>query len=193
MNVTRTRVVSHVPAGIDPVTGAPHTVATVTVIGVDALVLGNGASTWTIPICDTPWDPDAEWSELAVTSILLPAAYAPNATFEVLLHDNRQLYMQLHTRALGAGGLTGLVCVMEFENPDMPGLWVPSRELVARDAGFAANEWTLLGVGNWLIATRQEHMHYRRARMRFHAAAGAADAATDIRVTCYTDGGQFVA
>jgi hypothetical protein len=182
MRFQKERVVDHAPAGIDPVTGFPHTTAVVTQAGVDDLVLGNGASVWNVPQTDG--------SILAVMSTALPAAYTADALFEIRLKDNRQWYMHVHTRALGGAALTGVVCVMEFEDPDHPGLWIPSRENVARDAGFAAQEWTLLGVTGWILTTREEHMHFHRARARFHAAAGAADAATEIVCSYYTDGGQ---
>lgn len=181
MRFQRERIVEHNPVGVD-LAGFPTTIAAVARTEVADLVLGNGAATFNVP--------QADGTFMAVLSTALPAAYDANAYFEILLKDNKQWFMHVHTRALGAGGLTGLVCVMEFEDPDHPGLWLASREGIARDAGFAAHEWTLLGLGNWCLATREEHMHFTKARARFHAAAGAAAAATNILCSFYLDGGQ---
>jgi len=145
------------------------------------LVLGNGA-TFNVLQDDGSID--------AVVSIVLPAAYDANALFEINIHDNKQIFLTVNTVALGAAVLTGIVAVIEFNDPDHPAYWIPSREGVARDAGFAANEFTLLGLGNWNVASRLEHMQYHKARIRFHAAAGAADAATEIVCTFHLDGGQ---
>jgi len=182
MRFQRPQVTDHNFVGIDPF-GFPHTTAVVTQVRVDDLVLGNGTSVWNVLTED-------ELTYRQITSVALPAAYNNNAYFEILIRDQAQLFLEVHTVALGAAGLTGLTTVMEFQDPDHPEYWVPSREGVARDAGFAANELTLLGVGNWVVATRVEPLQARKARFRFHAPAGAADAATEIICSFHLSGGQ---
>jgi hypothetical protein len=117
----------------------------------------------------------------------LAAGYTDFSTFRINLSGNGQLWVSVHTAALGAAALTGVTLVVEFGDPDW-GLWLPSREGVSRDTTLTANEWTLLGVGNWLVASRAEHKHFQSARVRFRAAGGAADAATLIRVGWHHDG-----
>lgn len=180
MRFQRPQVVDHVFAGIAP-SGFPCTTANIIQTRVDDLVLGNGA---VFPIIQDDGTIDN------VVSIVLPAAYDLNALFELRMHDNKQVFMTVHTIALGAGGLTGLMAVIEFNDPDHPAYWMPSREGVARDAGFAANEFTLLGVGDWTVASRVEHMQHNKARIRFRVAGGAAAAGTEIVCSFHLDGGQ---
>ena len=180
MKFQRPAVVDHTFTGIDPVTGFPTTTANVVQTRVDDLVLGNGAAHNVL---------QADGSLAAVTSVALPAAYNTNALFEIRLHDNKQIFLSVNTVALGAAGLTGVTAVIEFNDPDYPAYWYPSREGVARDAGFAANEFTLLGVNSWVVASRIEHAQNLLARVRFHATAGAADAATMIVCSFHLDGG----
>jgi hypothetical protein len=180
MRFQRPQIVDHVFAGIDPASGFPHTTANITQARVDDLVLGNGAAHAVL---------QADGSFANVVSTVLPAAYNAVALFEIRLHDNKQIFLSMNTVALGAGGLTGVTAVIEFNDPDYPAYWYASREGVARDAGFAANEFTLLGIGNWCVASRIEHMQNALARVRFHATAGAADAASMIVCSFHLDGG----
>jgi hypothetical protein len=181
MRFQRPQIITHNTIGIDPASGMPHTLAAVAQIRVDDLVLGNGTA-FNILQDDGTID--------AVTSIVLPAAYDGNALFEILLRDNKQVFLSVHTIALGAAALTGIVAVIEFNDPDHPAYWLASREGIARDAGFAANEFTLLGVGDWTVASRVEHMQHKKARVRFHIAGGAVAAGTEIVCSFHLDGGQ---
>jgi hypothetical protein len=182
MKFQRPQIVDHVFAGIAP-SGLPHTTANITQTRVDDLVLGNGSSTWNLLQEDGK-------TYLTVTSVALPANYNANATFVAQIRDQSQMFLTVHTVVLGGGGLTGVKAFIEYNDPDHPEFWIPSKEGVARDAGAAANEFSLLGVGDWTVATRVEPMQAHLVRFRFKAAAGAADAATQIICSFAISGGQ---
>lgn len=183
MRFQRPKIVDHVFAGIAP-SGLPYTTANVTQVRIDDLVLGDGSSVWSI-LTD-----EAAKTYESVTSIALTAAYNPNASFEILIRDQSQIFVEVHTVAFGAGGLTGIKLVIEFQDPDHPAFWVPSKEGVARTDTFANNEISLIGTGDWVVASRVEPMQSNKARVRFKAAAGNADAATEIICSFHLSGGQ---
>lgn len=188
MRFGRPRIITHPTAGIDPATGLPHTTAVETQSEVTNLVLGNGTSTW-----DIVTGRDAETGNFVrqnVQSVALPAAaYDNEALFELGINGNKQIFVHVHTEALGATGLTGVTMVLEFNDPDYPNLWIPSSEGVGRANNFAAHEIALVGLGDWVVATREEHRQFTRWRARFRATAGAADANTQIIVGWAHDGG----
>lgn len=188
MRFQRSRVVTHAFAGVDP-RGYPHYTAAQSRAAVEHLVFGNGASTPTIV---TGINSDGSLQTATVTTVALPAAaYTDVSTFEVNVKDNRQLFVHIYLKALGAAALTGVTGVIEFQDPHYPEIWIPSLEGVPRASAFAAHEYNALGVGNsFIMASREEHMHFQKARFRFRAAAGAADAATVIICTWFHDGGQ---
>lgn len=180
MKFQRPQVVDHAFTGIDPVSGFPYTTANITQARVDDLVFGDGTVHNLL---------QTDGSIAAVASTVLPAAYNANALFEIPIHDNKQIFLSVNTVALGAGGLTGITAVIEFNDPDYPAYWYPSREGVDRTAGFAANEFTLLGVNSWCVASRVEHMQNTLARVRFHIAGGAVDQTSMIVCSFHLDGG----
>lgn len=115
------------------------------------------------------------------STVALPAAYNEVSTFEVDLNGNDQIYVLVHLDNLGGAGLTGVKLIIEWQSPDNANVWVPSKEGVARDANYASNEWTLTALGSYLLASRKDMQQTHKARVRFQAAAGAADATTLIR------------
>jgi hypothetical protein len=185
MRFGRGQIVSHPFAGVDPATGEIHTTASVDQTAVSNLVLGNGAAHNIATSLDDNGNPVLE----EITSIALPAAYNADATFELNINGNQQVFLHLHTQALGAAALTGVVALIEFQDPDYPDRWFPSAEGVARTANYVAHEQTLLGAGDWILASRVEHRQFTKVRFRFRAAGGAADAATIIVAGWTHDGG----
>lgn len=181
LKFTRNRIVTRVPvAGSFDANGNPTTVASIAQTAVSDLILGNGSSSFSIL--------QRDGSKKTVESIALLSAYSPTTTFEVLVTGSDYLYVTVNTEALGAAALTGIVALMEFNDPDHPEYWIPSKEGVARDANLTSNEWSLVGVGNKIIKSRIEHFHFIKARVSFKALAGAADAATKIVVSWHHAG-----
>jgi hypothetical protein len=104
------------------------------------------------------------------------------------LYDNRQVFLDIHIVAFGAGGMANLLAVAEYQSPEYPRFWVPSLEGIARTVGTrAGHTLTMAAVGNYVMASRQEHRHFNKVRFLFQADA-AVDAATEIWVTWYSDG-----
>jgi hypothetical protein len=125
-----------------------------------------------------------------VISTALPAAFNDNVTIELQLNGNRQVFVTVNTAALGAAALTGVVVLIEFNDNDHPEFWIPSKEGINREADSATHQWVLTGVGSWVVASRKEHRHFTKARVRFQALGGAADAATRIFTSWHHDGGR---
>lgn len=184
MKFTRRRIVTRAPTatGIDA-NGDPTTTATVTRTARGDLILGNGTSEWPILQRD-----EATFED--VTSVALTAAYTDESTWEILLNGNSQIWCTVHTVALGAGGVTGLNVLFEFQDPDHPNLWIPSKEGINREANAATHTWGVAGIGDWLLASREEHRQFAKARVRFKAMAGTSDAATKILVSWHHNGGR---
>lgn len=189
MKFARPQIVDHVFAGYTPA-GSVCTTANITQTRVDNLVMGNGgAHTHAIYVADAA-NPTGILT--AVPCHTLPdGAYDvnfQNSYFEMNIVNVTQVFVNIHTVALGAT-MTGIQGVIEFQNLDYPNFWIPSLETVARTAAFAANEFILMGVGNWSVASRQECPHYTKMRVRFHTVGGAADANTVVVASWYTNGG----
>jgi hypothetical protein len=123
------------------------------------------------------------------STVALPAAYNETSTFEVDLNGNDQIYVLVYVDNLGGGGLTGVKLVIEWQSPDNTDVWVPSKEGVARDATYASNEWSVTALGSYLLASRKDMQQTHKARVRFQAVAGAADAATRIRAYWHPNSG----
>jgi hypothetical protein len=178
----RPRIVVHdiVPGSFD-VNGNPTTTPVVTQTALRDVILGNGTSVFPVLQRDGK-------NTLSITSLLLPAAYNDNVSLSINANGSNKIWVTVNTEALGAAGLTGVIALIEFQDPDHPTYWIPSKEGVARDSNLAANEWSLPGLGNRIIASREEHHHFVNARVRFRVLAGAADAATLIVVSWHHAG-----
>jgi hypothetical protein len=134
------------------------------------------------------------------STVALPAAFNWESTFEYDCEGWDQIFVHVHTLALGGGGLTGIDVLIEYENPDVPDMWIATREPALSAAGgveaplrtatVAARTWSVLGVGNFIVASRKEHMHFNKFRVRFQATAGVADAATNILCYWHGNGGR---
>jgi hypothetical protein len=134
------------------------------------------------------------------STVALPGAFNFDSTFEFDDYGWDQIFVHVHTQVLGGGGLTGVDCLIEFENPDSPGLWVPSHEPACSAVGgveaplrtdaLAAHVWACIGVGSFIVASRKENQHITRWRARFRATAGAAGATTRIRCYWHGNGGR---
>jgi hypothetical protein len=103
-----------------------------------------------------------------------------------------QIFIGISIIGFGAAGLTTVSASIEFQDPDNPALWIASREMHKSGAGGldypfrnmapANMVWNLTNVGNFLIASRVEHKHFTKFRLRLRGNA-AVDGDTDIR--CY--------
>lgn len=181
MQFKKTKVVSHDPVlgSFDP-NGNPTTTAVVTQAEVTDLLFGDGTTSFTIT---------DNSGQKVVQSIALPAAYNDASTFFGNVAGHTQIFLSVKVVALGAGGLTGITCLIEFKDPDYPDFWFPSKEGVARDtAALATYEWACNGVQNYTIATRVEHPHFKMFRARFKKSAGNTDSATQILVSWQNNG-----
>jgi hypothetical protein len=122
-----------------------------------------------------------------VPAIVLPVTPAWFTTGEYDVWDCRQVFLNVHIVSL-AGAITQLDCYIETQNPDYPEMWCPSLEGVARNVGTVAGHTITLGaVGDYVVASRQEHRHISKVRFNFQADAAIA-AGTEIWATWYTDG-----
>jgi len=186
MKFVRNRIVDHVVvAGAFDANGNPTTTATETQAEMLDLVLGNGVSTWEVLQKD-------EATRETVTSIALPtaAAFTDAGTFELDVNGNTQIFVTCHIKDLGAAALTGINVLIEFQDPDHPEFWIPSKEGINREANAATHAWALTGVGDYMVASRVEHRHFMKARVRFKALSGVADGDTNIQCSWHHDGGR---
>lgn len=139
-----------------------------------------------------------------ITTVALTASFADNQ-YKVNINGNRVLYLVCHVVDLGA--IAGLECLIEFESPDFPevevidsedpnvrvitdpGLWIPSREGASREGDLAAHIIGALGEGNFILRSREEHMHSKKARFSFRtSSATAPNSATHIKISWFHDG-----
>jgi len=181
----RPRIVTHNPTGAFQ-HGAPVTAAAVTQTQIDDLLLGNGVSTHTIqrsPVGGVVQPVDT------VTSQTLPVVATGNEfQMEFDIYDFRQVFLNVHIVNFGAAGMSNLYVRVDKQSPEYPRFWVPSLEGVARTVGTAVGHTiALAAVGNYVVASRQEHRHFNKVRFSFQADL-AVDAATEIWVSWYTDG-----
>jgi len=124
-----------------------------------------------------------------VTSQTLPVVATGNEfQMEFDIYDFRQVFLNVHIVNFGAAGMSNLYVRVDKQSPEYPRFWVPSLEGVARTVGTAVGHTiALAAVGNYVVASRQEHRHFNKVRFSFQADL-AVDAATEIWVSWYTDG-----
>lgn len=122
------------------------------------------------------------------STVALPAQYSAESRFLIELSGQRQIYVGIDLNALGAAGLTGIDTLIEFQDPDDPENWIPSKEGVTRTETAANHTWTAGAVGSYLLASRIEAPHFKRARVSFKRTGGTPDADTDIRCRWFHDG-----
>jgi len=183
MKFTRPRVITKLPVvGSFDVNGNPTYTESITSPAVSDLILGNGSSSFDVL--------QKDGSHKSITSIALPAAYNDNATFEVKINGNTQIFVTINTVDLGAAALSGVKVLIEFADPDHPGFWIPSKKGVNRESSLSVHEWSVLGVGNKVVVSREEHKQFKLARVRFRANTGAADADTKIICSWHHNGGR---
>lgn len=181
----RPRIVAHNQTGTFQ-HGYPATTAAVTQTQVDDLLLGDGVSTQTIqrpPVGGVVQPIDT------VTSQALPVvASGVEFQMEFDVYDFRQVFLNVHIVNFGAAGMTNLYVRVDKQSPEYPRFWVPSLEGIARNVGTAVGHTIgLAAVGNYVVASRQEHRHFQKVRFSFQADL-ATDGATEIWVSWYTDG-----
>jgi hypothetical protein len=122
-----------------------------------------------------------------VNAITLPVTPTWFTTGPFEVYDCRQVFLNVHVVSL-AGAITQLDVLIEVQNPDYPQLWLPSLEGVARNVGTVAGHTITLGaVGDYVVASRQEHRSISAVRFSFQADAAVA-AGTEMWATWYTDG-----
>ena len=122
--------------------------------------------------------------------------YDATCLVEQNINGNKQVFVGLNV--VNLGGMVDLTFVIEFQELDNPNFWYPSKEPTCdglagveqplRTAGIAGHEWVIAAAGNFYVATRVEHPHFKKFRVRFRGAAGGPGAATDVRVYWGTDG-----
>jgi len=123
-----------------------------------------------------------------VTAIVLPVTPAWFVTGPFNVAAARQVFLNVHVVDFGLGGMANLNVLIETRNSDYPEMWSPSLEGVARNVGTVVGHTiTLAAVGNYVVASREEHRHFDQVRFSFQADA-AIDNDTEIWATWYTDG-----
>ena len=100
----------------------------------------------------------------------------------------------VHANVSNLGTSTDVRFLIEFEDPDFPGFWIPSKESAPGtpdrdDISDAANEWIAGAVGSYVFQTRAEHRHFRRFRVRCRS-TGAMSSAGRIDLGYAHDGGR---
>lgn len=179
MRFKRPQVITHIGTG-QYQNGEQTTTATETQTAMEHLVLGNGSAKTTV----------YGGGPLSVTSQILPIAAATPAyvSFDFNIEDNRQVFANVFIKNFGSGGMSELRTLIEFQDPHYPEFWIPSLEGVSRTTGTqAGHHHVATAVGNYIVASRQEHRHFRRVRFSFQADL-AIDAATEVWVTWHNDG-----
>lgn len=155
---------------------------------VKAVILGDGSSTFEVPILQRPSFGAPQVIVETVTSIVVPDGdFDDEAVFEVNINGNSQLFLELNVVDFG-GAITTLSALIEFQDPDFPEFWLPSKEGIDRDGPLTDNIWEVTSTGVYLLSSRVEHKHFKKARFRFFA-DDAADGDTEIRVNWFHNGG----
>ncbi len=182
MKFTRKRVLRHEPhpTSVDA-NGNPTTTPVEDFKEVSDLILGDGSSVFSIP------QKNGTFSDVE-TVLVTQSAFTDEATFEILLNGNRQVFVHMIVEAFGAN-ITGIKTLIEFEDPDRVDVWMPSKEGVNREADITLHEWHIADTGMHILASRVEHRQFTKARVRFKAEGGAADADTKVLCTWHHDGG----
>ncbi len=100
----------------------------------------------------------------------------------------------LHVNVANLGGSTDFRFLIEFEDPDFPGNWIPSKETAPgtpsrQDITTSTNEWTAT-LGSYIFQSREEHRHFRRFRVRCRHTGTAPTAAARVDIAYAHDGGR---
>lgn len=136
---------------------------------------------------------------LGANYVIIPSPnYNVTCLIEQAINGDSQIFIGLNV--VNMGGMADITGVIEFQDPDDPVFWYPSHEPACsglagvetplRTDAIALQEWAITAAGNFLIATRVEHPHFKRFRVRFRGAAGAPGPATDVRCYWYHNGGE---
>lgn len=150
------------------------------------IILGNGTAAFNVRNPNDPTQPAT-----AVTTVGLTTDFADNQ-YEINIANHSRVYVNV--KVLDLGGVTGGVEVLiEFLDPDHinddgSGLWIPSKEGSPRDAAPELQIQGPLPVGNYSLSSREEMLHFKKARVSFRAQGGTANASTRIHVSWHHDG-----
>ncbi len=152
------------------------------------IILGDGTATFNVRNSNKPSLPAT-----TILTVALTTDFEDNR-YEINIASHSRIYLNVKLLALG-GTVTGLEALIEFLDPDHinddgSGLWIPSKEGTPRDSGESANIIGPLTAGNFSLASREEMLHFKKARVSFRAATGAPDATTRIHVSWFHDGKQ---
>lgn len=150
------------------------------------IILGDGTSTF-----DVRDSNNLSLPATTITTVALTTDFNDNR-YEVNIASHSRIYLNAKVLALG-GTVSGLEALVEFLDPDHinddgSGLWIPSKEGTPREADESGNIMGPLTAGNFSLASREEMLHFKKARVSFRAAAGAPDATTRIHVSWFHDG-----
>jgi hypothetical protein len=171
-----------VVAGAFDVNGNPTTSAVETVSALSDLILGNGSSQKSVFRRKQDFSLSTERDVITTVNVDTGAW----TDIEQQINANSQVFLNVHVRNLGA--MTGILCRLDFRDPDHPEFWIPSKEGINREASEASHTWTITATGNYVLASRLEHSHFRFFRARFQAQGASADADTDVVVSWYHNG-----
>ncbi len=182
MKFTRSQIIIHDPVdGSTDANGAPTTTAVITQEPLSDLILGDG-TVQTVRRRTKEFgisrESDSLTSEIITTAAFLDIVQPINGNSQVFLMVN----------AVDFGAMTGLDVRIEFNDPDHPEFWIPSKEAINRESDANTHTWVLTSTGNYVLASRVEHHHFRKFRARFLARGANANSATKIVVTWYHNG-----
>ena len=182
MKFTRPRIVIHTPSatGVDA-SGNPTTVASVSQTAIGDLILGNGS---VHSVRKRTRSYEVSQQSDSITSLAFTTAGFTD--IEQPLNGSNQVFLTVNVVALGTSG--GLRCRLEFQDPDHPEFWIPSKEGINRESDAGTHNWDVVAVGNHILASRVEHHHFRKFRARFTSIDANPNDDTKIVVTWHHAG-----
>lgn len=182
MKFIRPKIIRHDPvAGSFDANGNPTTTPVIVQTERTDLILGDGATSFDVI--------QKDGSVKTVQTVDTTTAFSDENTWELQINGNRQIFVTLNVEDLGAAA-SGVRVLIEFQDPDHTEFWIPSKEGINRESSISTHEWALTGTGNWVVASRVEHRHFKVARVRFKMIGGDADASTKVVCSWTHDGGR---
>lgn len=182
MKFTRDRVIERAATGTLGADGKPYTLPSVASPALSDLILGDGSASKTVFKRTQGFDVSKESESILTTNV------DAGVWTDIIqpINGNRQIYLTVNVVDLGA--MEGLMCRIEFQDPDHPEFWVPSKDGVNREAAESLHSWTLTQPGSYVLTSRLEHAHFRAFRARFQAVTTSANGDTNVVVSWHHDG-----
>lgn len=183
MKFTREAIITRTAGpGLDA-NGNPHTVPAVTQTPLSDLVLGDGVASKTVFKRTQTFGLSRETESILTLDVVV------GSWLDIIQPINGSNQVFITANVVDLGAMSGLLCRIEFQDPDHPEFWIPSKENINRESAASDHSWSLIQTGNYVLASRQEHRHFRAFRARFQALVADADTDTHIVVSWHHAGG----